>query len=68
MVWRFVSKEVEKEFFLNKDNLSLAVGDVVAVEGNPGHDIGVVSLVGELVQYKCSENKKTQTFRVKKDI
>ena len=38
-------KGSRKEFFRNEDNLPLATGDVVAVEGNPGHDIGIVSLV-----------------------
>ena len=50
-------KGSRKEFFLNKDNLSLAVGDVVAVEGNPGHDIGVVSLVGELVRVQMQRKQ-----------
>lgn len=43
-------KNTRKEFFRNTDNLPVAVGDAVAVEANPGHDIGVVSLTGELVR------------------
>ena len=43
-------KNGRKEFFLNKHNLSIQMGDTVAVEGSPGHDIGVVSLKGELVR------------------
>ncbi|MEI6019835.1 MAG: hypothetical protein WCR21_01785, partial [Bacteroidota bacterium] len=41
-------KNSRKEFFRNVNNLSLNVGDVVAVETGSGHDIGTVSLTGEL--------------------
>jgi cell fate regulator YaaT (PSP1 superfamily) len=43
-------KGSRKEFFRNSEYLELKTGDVVAVEGNPGHDIGAVSLAGELVR------------------
>ena len=43
-------KNSRKEFYRNVNNLSLHVGDVVAVESSPGHDIGVVSITGELVR------------------
>lgn len=43
-------KNSRKEFFKNVNNLPLSVGDVVAVEASPGHDIGVVSISGELVR------------------
>lgn len=43
-------KNGRKEFFKNTENLSLALGDVVATEASPGHDIGQVSLTGELVK------------------
>jgi len=45
-------KGSRKEFFRNNEDLDLKVGDIVAVEGNPGHDIGVVSIVGELVRFQ----------------
>jgi cell fate regulator YaaT (PSP1 superfamily) len=45
-------KGSRKEFFRNTNNLTLKVGDWVAVEGNPGHDIGEVSLIGELVRFQ----------------
>src|SRR5699024_1899502 len=35
-------------FFKNVNNLPLQIGSVVTVESSPGHDIGVVSLTGEL--------------------
>lgn len=43
-------KNTRKEFFRNPDNVPVAAGDAVAVEASPGHDIGVVSLTGELVR------------------
>lgn len=43
-------KNSRKEFFHNKNTLALHVGDQIAVEGSPGHDIGIVSLTGELVK------------------
>lgn len=43
-------KNNRKEFFRNVNELSLATGDVIAVESSPGHDIGTVSLAGELVK------------------
>ncbi len=45
-------KGSRKEFFRNVNNLVLKVGDIVAVEGNPGHDIGEVSMIGELVRFQ----------------
>lgn len=41
-------KNTRKQFF-KQENLSLTQGDVVAVEASPGHDVGTVSLVGDLV-------------------
>lgn len=43
-------KNTRKGFYLNNLNYPLKKGDVVAVEANPGHDIGTVSLTGRLVQ------------------
>lgn len=45
-------KGSRKEFYRNSNNLELHVGDMVAVEGNPGHDIGEISMVGELVRFQ----------------
>lgn len=45
-------KGSRKEFYRNINNLELHVGEMVAVEGNPGHDIGEVSMVGELVRFQ----------------
>ncbi|RLD64122.1 MAG: hypothetical protein DRJ01_01795 [Bacteroidetes bacterium] len=42
-------KNTRKGFYINSNHLLIKKGDVVAVEASPGHDIGVVSLTGELV-------------------
>ena len=42
-------KNTRKGFFRNVNKLLLGKGDIVAVESSPGHDIGIVSLRGELV-------------------
>ncbi|EIJ38408.1 PSP1 domain-containing protein [Galbibacter orientalis] len=50
-------KNSRKEFFRNKENLTLSIGDVVATESSPGHDVGVVTLVGELVKVQMKKKK-----------
>ena len=42
-------KNTRRSFYQNANNLQLKRGDIVAVEASPGHDIGVVSLTGDLV-------------------
>src|SRR4030095_10976151 len=48
-------KGSRKDFYRNKENFNLGVGDVVAVESMPGHDVGVVSLTGELVRLQLKK-------------
>jgi cell fate regulator YaaT (PSP1 superfamily) len=43
-------KNTRKGFFTNPGNFPLRAGDVVAVEATLGHDIGIVSLTGELAR------------------
>jgi len=43
-------KNGRKHFFKNTKDIAVNVGDVIAVETSPGHDIGAVSLTGELVK------------------
>ena len=50
-------KHTRKEFFLNAEGIQLVQGDVVAVEGSPGHDVGVVSLSGPLVKMQLQRLK-----------
>ncbi len=42
-------KNTRKGYFCNDNHLPLEKGDMVAVEASPGHDIGVVTLTGQLV-------------------
>jgi len=49
-------KNGRKYFYKNTKKLSLSIGDVVAVEASPGHDIGVITLVGELVKIQLKKN------------
>jgi len=53
-------KNSRKEFYRNVNDLTLNVGDVVATEASPGHDIGVVSITGELV--KIQLKKKNMNY------
>jgi cell fate regulator YaaT (PSP1 superfamily) len=54
-------KNSRKGFYRNTKNLSLQVGDAVVVEGSPGQDVGVVSIVGELARIQV--NKKSPNFK-----
>ena len=42
-------KNTRRSYFQNVNNLDLKRGDIVAVEAQPGHDIGIVSLTGDMV-------------------
>ena len=48
-------KNTRKGYYHNVNNLDLQKGDVVAVEANPGHDIGVVTLTGRLVRLQIKK-------------
>ncbi len=50
-------KNTRKGYFINSNKLQLKEGAIVAVETSPGHDIGHVSLVGELVLNQMRKNK-----------
>ena len=50
-------KNSRKEFFRNTENLSLCVGDIVATQAKSGHDIGIVTLTGELVKVQMKRKK-----------
>jgi cell fate regulator YaaT (PSP1 superfamily) len=50
-------KNTRKGFYRNVNGLRLEIGDVVAVEASPGHDIGRVSMVGSLVVEQFRELK-----------
>ena len=48
-------KNTRKGYYHNVNNLDLKKGDIVAVEANPGHDIGVVTLTGTLVKLQLKK-------------
>ena len=58
-------KHTRKGYYHNVNNLPLHKGDIVAVEANPGHDIGVVTLTGRLVhlQIKKANLKSADDIR-----
>ena len=58
-------KNTRKGYYHNVNNLELKKGDIVAVEANPGHDIGVVTLTGRLVklQLKKANLKSSEDIR-----
>ena len=55
-------KNGRKHFYKNSEKVSLSIGDVVATEAMSGHDIGIVTLTGELV--KVQMKKKNQSEKV----
>ena len=48
-------KNTRKGYYHNVNGLDLKKGDVVAVEANPGHDVGVVTLTGRLVKLQIKK-------------
>ncbi|MFI3289813.1 MAG: regulatory iron-sulfur-containing complex subunit RicT [Rikenellaceae bacterium] len=42
-------KNTRRSYYQNVNKLDLKQGDIVAVEASPGHDIGVVSMMGDMV-------------------
>jgi cell fate regulator YaaT (PSP1 superfamily) len=55
-------KNSRKGFYRYKDAQNLYVGDAVVVDAAPGIDVGVVSIVGDLVRIQL--NKKAPDFKV----
>jgi cell fate regulator YaaT (PSP1 superfamily) len=50
-------KNDRKSFYKNINNIPLHIGSVVTVESSPGHDVGVVSLTGELVKIQMKKKR-----------
>lgn len=50
-------KNDRKSFYKNHNNLPLHVGSIVTVESSPGHDVGIVSLTGELVKIQMKKKR-----------
>ncbi len=47
-------KNGRKGFYRNEKNLQIFKGDTIVVDASPGHDVGVVSLTGELVRHQMN--------------
>ena len=50
-------KNGRKQYYKNTENLSLSIGDIVATQAQSGHDIGMVTLTGELVRVQMKRKK-----------
>jgi cell fate regulator YaaT (PSP1 superfamily) len=50
-------KNTRKEIYCNVNGLRLKRGDFVAVEASPGHDLGIVTLAGEIVDKQLAKTK-----------
>lgn len=50
-------KNGRKHYYKNPENLSLSIGDVVATQAQSGHDVGMVTLAGELVRVQMKRKK-----------
>lgn len=60
-------KNSRKEFYAATADLDLKTGDIVAVEASPGHDIGIVTLTGEVVRLQMkSKGVGAETPELKK--
>lgn len=66
-------KNTRKGYYHNVNGLDLKKGDWVAVESSPGHDIGVVTLTGRLVELQVkkaalkSEDEIKRVYRMARD-
>ncbi len=67
-------KHTRKGYYHNVNRLPLKKGDIVAVEASPGHDIGVVTLTGRLVNLQVkkanlkSEDDIKRIYRLARQI
>ena len=58
-------KNDRKLYYKNVNNLPLHIGSIIAVESSPGHDIGVVSLAGELVKIQMKKKNFPEDHSLK---
>lgn len=59
-------KNGRKEFFRNTEKITLSIGDIVATEASPGHDIGIVTLTGELVKVQMKKKGENSNGEIPK--
>jgi len=50
-------KNTRKGYYRNVNELRLKRGDIIAVEASPGHDIGIITLAGELVNKQLDKSR-----------
>mgnify|MGYP000913040350 CR=1 FL=1 len=53
-------KNGRKIYFKNSENLTLSIGDVVATQAQSGHDVGMVTLAGELVRVQMKRKNVSE--------
>ncbi len=61
-----VFKNTRTGFYSNPNNLDLKIDDIVAVEASPGHDIGRVSMIGQLVKRQMKKAGISQDSELKR--
>lgn len=61
-------KNGRKDFFVYPADMTLKEGEIVAVEAAPGHDIGIVSLLGDIVQLQLARKHEESKKREMKQI
>jgi cell fate regulator YaaT (PSP1 superfamily) len=68
-------KNTRKSFYRNVNGLRLKRGDIIAVEASPGHDIGIISLAGEIVdkqrqrtKYQGDKDELKKVYRKAKQV
>jgi cell fate regulator YaaT (PSP1 superfamily) len=52
-------KNGRKDYYTNTEGLTLSIGDIVATQAQSGHDVGMVTLTGELVRVQMKRKKVT---------
>ncbi|MBF1047171.1 MAG: hypothetical protein HXL26_03630, partial [Porphyromonadaceae bacterium] len=50
-------KNTRKGYYINKEQLDLSKGDLVAVESTTGHDIGYVTLLGKMAELSMKSHR-----------
>jgi cell fate regulator YaaT (PSP1 superfamily) len=61
-------KNSRKEFYKILPEMKFNVGDIVAVEASPGHDIGIISLTGEIVRLQMRKKNYDLSAEVVKKV
>ncbi len=59
-------KNTRKGYYHNEARLNIKKGDIVAVEANPGHDIGIVTMTGRLVKLQMRKAQVRENEELKR--